>query len=125
MYKFLIADSDIYVRGMIKAAAEAQGYKVTEAEDGNAAVQLCADQDFDIIVMDVRTPEKDGFSACKEIRKFKRTPFILISALCDEDKKMAGFEAGADDFMLKPLSVNVLMARIHAILHHPAARISS
>lgn len=80
MYKILIADDEQKIREVLKEYAEYEGHEVVEAVDGMQAVELCRQQDFDIIILDVMMPRLDGFSACKEIRKFKQTPVLMLSA---------------------------------------------
>lgn len=78
MSKLLVVDDEYRIRQIIKKYAEFEGYEVEEAVDGMQAIELCRRQDFDLIIMDVMMPELDGFSACKEIRKFKSTPIICF-----------------------------------------------
>lgn len=80
------------------------------------AIELCRRQDFDLIIMDVMMPELDGFSACKEIRKFKSTPIIMLSARGEEYDKIHGFEIGSDDYVVKPFSPKELMMRVNAVI---------
>ena len=87
-----------------------------EAGDGMEAVQLCRNNNFDIIIMDIMMPELDGFSAVKEIRKFSDTPIIMLSARGEEYDKVLGFELGIDDYVVKPFSSKEIMLRINAIL---------
>lgn len=116
MYKMLIADDEENIRSMIKEYAEFLGHAVTETDNGMGAVALCREWDFDIVVMDVMMPKMDGFSACKEIRKLKRTPVLMLSARGEEYDKLFGFEVGVDDYMVKPFSPKELMARVSAIV---------
>ena len=80
MNRILIVDDEQKIRLMIRKYAEFEGYHVTEAADGMAAVHLCREQDFDAVVMDVMMPELDGFSACREIFKTKHMPVLMLSA---------------------------------------------
>jgi DNA-binding response OmpR family regulator len=80
------------------------------------AVTLCKDNDFDIVIMDIMMPKMDGFSACKEIRKHKKTPVLMLSARGEEYDKLFGFEVGVDDYVVKPFSPKELMARTNAII---------
>ena len=81
-----------------------------------SAVGLCKLNDYDLIIMDIMMPKLDGFSACKEIRKIKDTPIIMLSARGEEYDKLFGFELGIDDYVVKPFSPKELMARINAVL---------
>jgi DNA-binding response OmpR family regulator len=116
MYKILIVDDEPNIRALVREYAEFIGHAVTEAVDGMEAVSLCRENDFDIIFMDVAMPKMDGFSACKEIRKYKRTPILMLSARGEEYDKLFGFEVGIDDYVVKPFSPKELMARANAII---------
>ena len=123
MYKILIADDEQKIREVIKEYAEYEGHTVYEAVDGMQAVDMAKEQDFDIIIMDVMMPRLDGFSACKEIKKRKNIPVIMLSARGEEYDKLFGFELGIDDYVVKPFSPKELMARVKAVLnrHHATA----
>ena len=116
MAKILVADDEQKIREVIKEYAEYEGHTVYEAVDGMQAVDMAKEQDFDIIIMDVMMPRLDGFSACKEIRKFKNTPILMLSARTEEYDKLFGFELGIDDYVVKPFSPKELMARVNAVL---------
>lgn len=121
MAKILVVDDEIKIREIIKEYAEFEGYEVAQAEDGMQAVEMVKNQDFDIIIMDVMMPKLDGYSACKEIRKIKQIPVIMLSARGEEYDKLFGFEIGVDDYVVKPFSPNELMARIRAVLNRASA----
>ncbi len=116
MYHILVADDEMRIRSVIRKYAEFEGHIVTEAGDGMEAVLLCRREKFDIIILDIMMPELDGFSACKEIRKISDTPIIMLSARGEEYDKINGFEAGADDYVVKPFSPRELMLRVEAVL---------
>lgn len=122
MKRLLIVDDEANIRLVVKEYAEFEGYEVTEAEDGMQAVELVKNQDFDVIIMDIMMPRLDGFSACKEIRKYKNIPVIMLSARGEEYDKLFGFELGIDDYVVKPFSPKELMARINAVLSRNASR---
>ncbi len=122
MYKILTVDDEEMIRKLIKKYAEFEGHEVTEAKDGMEAVELCRKNDFDIILMDIMMPELDGFSACREIRKIKDTPIIMLSARSEEYDKINGFELGVDDYVVKPFSPKELMLRIAAVLKRGGIR---
>ncbi len=121
MYKILVVDDEAKIREVIREYSEFNGFEVTEAEDGMTAVGLCKLNDYDIIIMDVMMPKLDGFSACKEIKKIKDIPVIMLSARGEEYDKLFGFELGIDDYMVKPFSPKELIARVNAVLtrHNP------
>ena len=116
MYKVLVVDDEMKIRTLIRKYAEFEGHEVIEAADGMEAVNLCKGQTFDIIIMDIMMPELDGFSACKEIRKFSQTPMLMLSARGEEYDKIHRFELGIDDYVVKPFSPKELMMRIDAIM---------
>lgn len=116
MYKILVVDDEPKIREVIKEYAEFSGFSVKEAEDGMTAVGLCKLNDYDLIVMDIMMPKLDGFSACKEIKKIKDIPIIMLSARGEEYDKLFGFELGIDDYVVKPFSPKELIARINAVL---------
>lgn len=121
MARILVVDDEVKIRAIIKEYAEFEGYEVTEAEDGMDAVSKVKEQDFDIIIMDVMMPKLDGYSACKEIKKIKQIPVIMLSARGEEYDKLFGFEIGVDDYVVKPFSPKELMARIRAVLNRATA----
>ena len=116
MYKILVVDDEPKIREVIKEYAEFSGYEVTEAADGMSAVGLCKLNDYDLIIMDIMMPKLDGFSACKEIKKTKDIPIIMLSARGEEYDKLFGFELGIDDYVVKPFSPKELKARVNAVL---------
>ncbi len=116
MSRMLIVDDEEKIRAVVREYAEFEEFEVTEARDGMEAVTLCREQDFDIIIMDVMMPRLDGYSACKEIKKIKDIPTIMLSARGEEYDKLFGFETGIDDYVVKPFSPRELMARVRAVL---------
>lgn len=116
MYKLLVVDDEPKIREIIREYAEFAGYEVEEAEDGMVALGLCKLNDYDLIVMDIMMPKLDGFSACKEIKKIKDIPTIMLSARGEEYDKLFGFELGIDDYVVKPFSPKELMARINVVI---------
>ena len=116
MYHILVVDDESRIRSIIKKYAEFEGHDVTEGADGMEAIRLCRSHSFDLIVMDIMMPELDGFSACREIRKFSQIPIIMLSARGEEYDKINGFEVGIDDYVVKPFSPKELMLRIEAVM---------
>ena len=114
--KVLIVDDEEMIRAVLKEYVEFEGGEADEAADGMEAVKKCRENDYDVILMDVMMPRLDGFSAVKEIRKFKQTPVIMLSARGEEYDKLFGFEIGSDDYVTKPFSPKEVMARIHAVM---------
>ncbi len=122
MYKILIADDEEMIRRLIVKYATYEGHTVAEAGDGMEAVRLCREESFDILIIDIMMPELDGFSACREIRKFSDIPIIMLSARGEEYDKINGFELGVDDYVVKPFSPKELMLRVDAILKRTRTR---
>ena len=113
--KVLIVDDEEMIRNVLKEYVEFEGNEAFEAADGMEAVRMCRDNDYDVILMDVMMPRLDGFSAVKEIRKTKDIPVIMLSARGEEYDKLFGFEIGIDDYVTKPFSFYVVIARINAL----------
>ena len=109
MAHILIADDEPKIRAVIREYAEFEGHTVTEAADGMQAIECVRQEDFDVAVVDIMMPRLDGYSACKEIRKLKDIPIIMLSARGEEYDKLFGFEIGIDDYMVKPFSPKELM----------------
>lgn len=116
MNRLLVVDDEPMIREVIREYAEFNDFEVDEAADGMEAVAKCRDNDYDILIMDIMMPKLDGFSACKEIRKYKDIPVIMLSARSEEYDKLFGFELGIDDYVTKPFSPKELMARINAVI---------
>lgn len=116
MAKLLVVDDEEKIRKIIRKYAEFENHQVTEAKDGMEAVRLARQEDFDLIIMDVMMPELDGFSACREIRKDKDIPVLMLSARGEEYDRIHGFELGIDDYVTKPFSPKELMMRVDVIL---------
>lgn len=121
MAKLLIVDDEANIREVVREYAEFSGYEIEEAADGIEAVSLCRINDYDLIIMDIMMPKLDGFSACKEIKKEKDIPIIMMSARGEEYDKLFGFELGIDDYVTKPFSPKELMARVNAVLNRTKA----
>ncbi len=122
MPRILIVDDEQKIREVIREYSEFNGYEVEEAADGMEAVSLCRLNDYDLIIMDIMMPRLDGYSACKEIKKTKNIPVIMLSARGEEYDKLFGFELGIDDYVVKPFSPKELMARVNAVLARSSAK---
>ena len=117
MAKLLIVDDEINICTLIKKYADYEGHTCSFAHDGQKAVEMCEENSFDLIIMDVMMPILNGFDAVTEIRKFAKTPVIMLTARGEEYDKIHGFDIGIDDYVVKPFSVKELMMRIQAILN--------
>ena len=125
MYKLLVVDDEKEIRTLISKYASFEGNEVSCAENGMQAVEMCRENSYDLIIMDVMMPELDGFSAVAMIRKFSNTPVIMLSARSEEYDRIHGFEIGVDDYVTKPFSPRELMLRINAVLSRVSAASSA
>lgn len=116
MKRILVVDDEEKIRTIIRKYGEYEGYEITEAKDGAEAVRICETQDFDVVILDVMMPESDGFSTCREIKKGKDIPVIMLSARGEEYDRIHGFEVGVDDYVVKPFSPKELMMRVKVVI---------
>jgi len=114
--KILVVDDEELIRNVIKEYLTIEGYTVDEASDGNIAIDKVNNNEYDLIIMDIMMPNKDGFSTLKEIRQKSNVATIMLSARGEEYDKLIGFDLGVDDYVTKPFSPKELVARIKAIL---------
>ena len=116
--KILIADDESRMRKLIKDYLRRDGFEVIEAADGlEALAQFDLNPDTDLIIMDVMMPKLDGYGALKKIREKSKVPVIILTAKSEEEDALEGFTAGADEFVTKPFSPKVLVARVKAIIN--------
>ena len=117
MAKILIVDDEAKIREVVKEYAMLiHGFEVEEAENGYEAITKVEHTNFDLIVLDIMMPVMDGFTACREIKRIKNIPVIMLSARDEEYDKRHGFDLGVDDYVVKPFSPKELMARINAVI---------
>lgn len=114
--KILVVDDEELIRNVIKEYLMMENYTVDEAGDGQEAIEKTKNNDYNLIIMDIMMPKMDGYQACKEIKKTKDVPFIMLSARSEEYDKLIGFDLGIDDYVTKPFSPKELVARVKAIL---------
>jgi two-component system alkaline phosphatase synthesis response regulator PhoP len=115
--RILVVEDEPGIAMALEDDLRGEGYGVQLAADGDTAVQVASDQPFDLILLDVMLPKKDGFAVCRELRAARvRTPIILLTARTAEPDKILGLESGADDYVTKPYSPAELRARIKAAL---------
>lgn len=117
----LIVDDEERIRRLLRMYLEKEGYEITEAENGEAALRIASEQDFDLIVLDVMLPGMDGVEVCAKLRQSKATPIIMLTAKGEEANRVQGFEAGADDYVVKPFSPREVIYRVRAILRRSSA----
>lgn len=117
MPKILIADDEFRIRKLVKDFLKREDFIVLEAEDGKEAIEIFNNEDnIDLIILDVMMPVVDGWSACREIRRSSKVPIIMLTARAQEHDELFGFEIGADEYVTKPFSPLILIARIKALL---------
>lgn len=114
--KILIVDDEDRIRRLLKMYLEREEYEVDEAEDGESGLQKAISEDYDVILLDVMMPGKDGLEVCKELRVHKATPVIMLTAKGEEVNRIHGFEAGSDDYIVKPFSPREVVLRVKALL---------
>ena len=114
--KILVVDDEkLLVKG-IKFNLENEGYTVDVGYDGEMAVSMARTGSYDLIILDLMMPKKDGLEACQEIRGFSTVPIIMLTARSEKADMLMGFESGADDYVTKPFDIMVLKARVRALL---------
>ncbi len=113
--KLLIVDDESKIQLVLKEYASFEGYESDTAGNGMDAIKMAKENDYDLIIMDIMMPGLDGFSAVKEIKKFKDIPVLMLSARSEEYDKLHGFEIGIDDYVTKPFSPKEVMLRVNAI----------
>jgi DNA-binding response OmpR family regulator len=121
--RVLLIEDDARIRKVLRLALQDEGYDVTEAADGEQGLEELARDEPDVVLLDLMLPGMDGFSVCRRIRHDSRVPVIMVTARTDSHDVVAGLEAGADDYVTKPLVAKELSARIRALLRRvePAA----
>ena len=112
----LVVDDERKICELIRKYAVFEGYDIDEAHNGLEAIEKSRNRQYDLIIMDVMMPELDGFSACREIRRFSQVPILMLSARGEEYDRIHGFGLGVDDYVVKPFSPKELMMRVAAIL---------
>ncbi|MCT2537426.1 response regulator transcription factor [Aquibacillus koreensis] len=119
--RVLVVDDEDRIRRLIRMYLEREEYVVDEAEDGSKGVELALENDYDVILLDIMMPVKDGIEACKEIREQKTTPIIMLTAKGEEANRIQGFEVGTDDYIVKPFSPREVVLRVKALIRRSSA----
>jgi two-component system, OmpR family, response regulator ResD len=114
--KVLIVDDEERIRRLLKMYLERENYVIEEAEDGEEALEKALNNHYDLILLDLMMPGKDGIEVCKELREKKATPIIMLTAKGEEINRVQGFEAGTDDYIVKPFSPREVVLRVKALL---------
>jgi DNA-binding response OmpR family regulator len=116
MKKILLVEDEQRLREIVKEYFIAEGFEVIEAENGKEALELFEEHPIDLVILDIMLPEIDGWSVCRRIRKDSAVPIIMLTARSDEDDTLLGFELGADEYVTKPFSPKVLVARAKMLI---------
>lgn len=122
--KVLLVEDEARIREIVSDYFRAENYKVYEASNGKDALDIFNENDFDLVILDIMIPELDGWSVCKRIRKNSDVPIIMLTARCEEDDELMGFELGADEYVTKPFSPKVLVARANMLLKRAKGNIN-
>lgn len=115
-YRILIVEDQQVLREIMKEYLMDEGYHVLDACDGSQALELFHEHEIDLIILDIMLPELDGWSVCRRIRKTSDVPILMLTSRSDEDDTLLGFELGADDYVVKPCSPPILLARTKRLL---------
>ncbi|MDD2959847.1 MAG: response regulator transcription factor [Lachnospiraceae bacterium] len=120
--KILVVDDESRMRKLVRDFLVKKDFEVQEAGDGAEAIDLFfATKDIALVILDVMMPKMDGWQVCREIRKFSKVPIIMLTAKSDERDELLGFELGVDEYISKPFSPKILVARVDAILRRTNA----
>ncbi len=119
--RILVVDDEERIRRLLRMYLEREDYEIDEAEDGEQAVELAMNQEYDLILLDLMMPGMDGIEACQKIREQKTTPVIMLTAKGEEANRIQGFEAGTDDYVVKPFSPREVVFRVKALLRRSSS----
>lgn len=117
----LVVDDEERIRRLLRMYLEKEGYLIDEAEDGETALSMASETDYDLLLLDVMLPGIDGIEVCSRLRQVKSTPVIMLTAKGEETNRVQGFEVGADDYVVKPFSPREVIYRVKAILRRSSA----
>ncbi|MFM1652765.1 response regulator transcription factor [Brevibacillus sp. B_LB10_24] len=119
--KILVVDDEERIRRLLRMYLERENFEIDEAEQGEEALDMALAADYDLILLDLMLPGIDGMEVCQKIRERKATPIIMLTAKGEETNRVQGFEAGADDYVVKPFSPREVVFRVRAILRRSSA----
>lgn len=119
--RILVVDDEDRIRRLIRMYLEREGYDIEEAEDGDTALKMALETDYNLILLDLMLPGMDGIDVCEQVRKKKATPIIMLTARGEEANRVQGFEVGADDYVVKPFSPREVVHRVKALLRRASA----
>lgn len=116
MFKILAVDDERKIRETIYDYMTAKGFAVDTAENGNTAVEMAEHKEYDLIILDIMMPVKNGIDACREIREFSDTPILFLTALGEETDYLKAYNSGCDDYIVKPFPLSVLCEKCRNII---------
>ena len=122
--KILVVDDESRMRKLVKDFLEREGHIIIEAADGMEAMDFYENKDIALIILDVMMPRMDGWQVCREVRALSQVPIIMLTARGEERDELQGFELGVDEYISKPFSPKILVARVNAILKRGRAAAS-
>ncbi|MBN8208035.1 response regulator transcription factor [Bacillus sp. NTK071] len=114
--RILVVDDEERIRKLLRMYLERENYEIKEAENGEEALEIATEDDFDLILLDLMLPGMDGIEVCQQMREQKATPVIMLTAKGEEANRVQGFEVGADDYITKPFSPREVVLRVKALL---------
>lgn len=117
----LVVDDEERIRRLLRMYLEKEGFVISEAADGEEALEKALESDYDLILLDLMLPKMDGIEVCTKLRQTKMTPVIMLTARGEESNRVQGFEVGADDYVVKPFSPREVIYRVKAILRRTAS----
>lgn len=112
----MVVDDDVRILRMMRRMLELEGYQVITSPDGQAALEMMAHDNPDLLLLDIMLPGMEGHTVCRRIREFSQLPIIMVTAKGADEEKVKGLDAGADDYVTKPFSASELSARVRAVL---------
>lgn len=119
--KILVVDDEERIRRLLKMYLEREHFAIDEAADGDQALELALNNDYDLILLDLMLPGIDGIEICQRVREVKSTPIIMLTAKGEETNRVQGFEVGTDDYVVKPFSPREVVYRVKALLRRASA----
>lgn len=119
--KILVVDDEERIRRLLKMYLEREEYIIDEADNGDLALSKALENDYDLILLDIMMPGKDGIEVCRELREKKATPIIMLTAKGEEVNRVQGFEVGTDDYIVKPFSPREVVLRVKALLRRSSS----
>ena len=116
MKKILVVEDELEIRQLLASYLRNEGFSVSEAEDGVAAIELFGKEKFDLVILDILIPKIDGYGVCELVKSKSDVPVIFLSALGDENSMIKGYDSLADDYVTKPFSMPVFLRKVKAVL---------